>query len=388
MLVEMAMSPWFRARAINQNASNTGAGATAANIGVRRLLTPRELEQKTTSLLGWTWGGDEDKKAFWLYDGQNTTLVDQFGIYYGDIDSNGIKTRSRELTSLMANVAEKQAASMACPAVVVDFSRQEKDRLLFNDLSQSTTPATEFEATVDVTPESFEDRQTYSTAGSTGSGEKHAFIAFTNDFYDEEIGDRNLRVVALQVRGPDNIVILEASLRDFDEIEGAAAGCGDANNADYNLWSECRITIPFTASATGTYTVEVSAWGQQAGPDPVMMSIGLEDLSYIDGNSTGAAQIKSKLIDLHKRFLGESLSLGDEELEMSYLLLVETWQKRSNSGLGSWAWTYPNENCEFYDPAHWAADGPGSNAQDDNAMMYTWTTMLIYLMTDFYYLHE
>ena len=48
----------------------------------------------------------------------------------------------------------------------------------------------------------------------------------------------------------------------------------------------------------------------------------------------------------------------------------------------------PNEACHFYEEAQEQVGGAAYQAQDQNAMLYTWTTMIIYLMTDFYYLHE
>ena len=53
-----------------------------------------------------------------------------------------------------------------------------------------------------------------------------------------------------------------------------------------------------------------------------------------------------------------------------------------------WAWNYPNENCNFYLQEHWRQGGVANNASDPSNMLYTWASMLIYFMTDFYYLHE
>ena len=98
--------------------------------------------------------------------------------------------------------------------------------------------------------------------------------------------------------------------------------------------------------------------------------------------------IKEKLAEIHDRFLGETVSEGGEELEASYLLLVETWLDRMEAEDNNRAWSYPNEDCHFFLDEHWAEGGVAHSASDTNAMLYTWTTMLIYFMTDFYYLHE
>ncbi|MFZ9069106.1 MAG: DUF1588 domain-containing protein, partial [bacterium] len=135
LFVEMMMSPWFRA----STGTSTSVAYQASDVGSRRLLTPEELAAKTESLLGWEWG-QRDEPDQWQYDEQWTQLGDRFKIYYGGIDSNGIKERSRALTSLMSNVAEKQAVEMACPAVVMDFAKTDGQRNLFNGIDRNTTP--------------------------------------------------------------------------------------------------------------------------------------------------------------------------------------------------------------------------------------------------------
>ena len=118
------------------------------------------------------------------------------------------------------------------------------------------------------------------------------------------------------------------------------------------------------------------------------MQVAVNDLDLVDGKSAGASAIKEKLTEIHDRFLGETVSEGDEELEASYLLLVETWLDRMEADDNNRAWSYPNEDCHFFLDEHWAEGGVAHSASDTNAMLYTWTTMLIYFMTDFYYLHE
>ena len=78
------------------------------NVGSRRLLTPEELEAKTFSLLGSKWGSN-GKEDLFQYDLEYTALGDRYGLYYGGIDSNGIRNRARAMSSLMINVAERQA---------------------------------------------------------------------------------------------------------------------------------------------------------------------------------------------------------------------------------------------------------------------------------------
>ena len=99
-------------------------------------------------------------------------MGDRYRISYGGIDSNGIKERSRALTPLMSNVAEKQAVEMACPAVVLDFDKPDGERLLFNGIDRNTTPASEFSKTFTVREENFESRKIFSISGVLESGKK------------------------------------------------------------------------------------------------------------------------------------------------------------------------------------------------------------------------
>jgi hypothetical protein len=386
LLLEMTLSPWFRANKVEADASAVGEGANAADIGVRRLLTPRELEAKTTELLGWTWGSYGAES--YQYDGVFTTLNDRYGIYYGGIDSNGIKSRARQLTPLMANVAERQAVSMACSTVVVDFFRTDSERVIFDGIDQSITPATEFVEEFEVSASSADSIETLVATGTLSEGSKTITVAFLNDFFDEDEGDRNLVVTSLRLTDSEGSILSEVSLADFDNIPGATATCGGADQNGYTLWSECQLTIPFTVDSSSSVRVEVDAWGQQAGPDLVAMSVAVNDENYVDGNAAGAVAIKNKLIEMHGDFLGESLTLASDELEASYSLFVETWQDRLSQADNGWAWNYPDEDCYFWDESHWAEDGPANQASDPDGILYTWASMLIFLMTDFYYLHE
>ena len=296
----------------------------------------------------------------------------------------------------MANVAEKQAVSMACPAVVVDFNRADSARILFAGIEAVTTPATEFSDTFDVTPDRFNDRQTYSVTGNLDTSAKTINLYFENDYYDEDSGnDRNLRLDSLSVVDSTDSQVLHIELEDLDQVQGATIGCGDRSwnpdtqaEDDFNLWDNCSLTIPFSSTSSATYTVSVVAWGEQAGPEAPRLRISVDDDEPGDGTSVGALAIKYKLIELHQKFLGESLEPGDEELEASYQLLVETWLARSTNPDNFWAWSYPDEDCNFYLTEHFESDGASNNAQDPSRMLNTWASMLIYFMTDFHYLHE
>lgn len=386
LMTEMIMSPWFRAEQVS---NATVSARLVPELGTGRLLTPEELEKKTESLLGYFWG-DNQNVNLWDFDGRWSRLGDQYNIYYGGIDSNGITTRSDAMTAIMANVAEKQALEMACAAVLLDFDKANTERTLFRDIEPSLTPSTESSEEFDVPGDDPDAPQSFQFNANFAAGVKNVGISFTNDYYDEIEGDRNLRLYSLTITNPNGETVFSDRLNNVNNIDGANWGCGDPNNNDFAMWSGCTLFIPFTADVSGNYTITVEAYGDQAGPDPVMMRVAVNDTNPTAGNSAGAAQIKDKLAELHMMFLGEDLAINDPEIEATYQLLVETWLARLTTmeTAGTWAWNWPDEGCNFPLSEHWDEGGVGGRSNDPTGMMNTWMSIIIYLMTDFAYLHE
>jgi len=138
LLIDMLMSPWFRVSTSESISGIDGERKISLdNIGAGRLLTPRELENKTYHLLGFRWGEAETWRS---PEGYTTHLRNTFRIDYGGIDSNGITERMRQMTAIMSNTAQAQALAMACPAVVLDFNRNETDKILFAGIDRTVTP--------------------------------------------------------------------------------------------------------------------------------------------------------------------------------------------------------------------------------------------------------
>ena len=140
LLVKMLMSPWFRA---DRAATETVRDQMVSGFGTRRLLTPEELERKSESLFGWKWGHWDAAVASWEFDRVWSNLGNQYRTYYGGIDSVGVTERATALTPLMANVAEKHALEMSCPAVAVEFEKTSAQRTLFSGISLDATPDTD-----------------------------------------------------------------------------------------------------------------------------------------------------------------------------------------------------------------------------------------------------
>ena len=138
LLVDMMMTPWFRAGSIDA-AESTPSKISAhglANIGSRKLLTPERLQQKTAAITGFTWGNFFN----FITDKYDTGLGSIYSLYFGGINSASITKRSTEITPLMSSVAMTHALESACPIVLRDFIRPDNERLLFSGIDGSETP--------------------------------------------------------------------------------------------------------------------------------------------------------------------------------------------------------------------------------------------------------
>ena len=137
LLVEMIMTSWFRAS--SKTGSDTFPEVALADAGTGRLLTPNQLSRKTAKTTGFTWG-NRYNEYLRSYSGN---LSDQYRLYYGGIDSDGIIKRSEDITSLMAAVAQSHAFESACPIIMHEYLLADVDRLLFSGVDRNTTPLTD-----------------------------------------------------------------------------------------------------------------------------------------------------------------------------------------------------------------------------------------------------
>ena len=100
LLVEIALSPWFRSESLTDD--NRVRAAALRIAGVERLLTPEELAWKTEAITGYGWGRDSTQR--WNFaDGDSRgyiSLLTNSGDYrllYGGIDSDGIIKRADDM---------------------------------------------------------------------------------------------------------------------------------------------------------------------------------------------------------------------------------------------------------------------------------------------------
>ncbi len=134
LFVDMLASPLFRASS-NSQALTLNEQNALAKVGGGRLLTPEQLNRKLIALLGSYWPH--------VWDDQRNQLVEDFYGFYGGIDSDGVTERNTQLNTLMATVIERLSSEMVCRLVIDEFELPSNQRLLFNNVNLSDTPANE-----------------------------------------------------------------------------------------------------------------------------------------------------------------------------------------------------------------------------------------------------
>ena len=403
LLAELALSKWFRA----DGSSNADAArATAlASAGATRLLTPEELARKTVALTGFDWKRGRGQN--WRRPGEPvnwTNTNDRYGLLYGGIDSDGIINRGRDLTSVMAGVAERHAATASCPVVMKDFYLvPEENRRLFQGFDVNTSPVTEFEATFEVEAASRNDRETLSLSGWLQAGQASVTLSFLNDFYDDVEGDSNLRLDRLEVRDEGGNLVVGRELEDL----APESDCNHPVGDHFALHCSGSLEVPLNLPSEGRYDIEVVTWADQAGDELPRLAI---SVGSDPERSAGSRAIKAKLAELHQELLGVEAEADSEDVRSTYDFFVDVWQRNRNSG-----GNFPSARCDWAEDAHyfdgiadhlwqteldewgnergWDWDAANdllwreTDMPDPHHVARTWVAVLAYLMTDPRYLH-
>ena len=406
LLVEMVLSRWFRAESIPDD--DPVRTVALLNAGAKRLLTPEELAHKTLALTGVQWG------RYWRQpwhdlSQQRHALATQYGTLYGGIDSDGIIARARDMTAVMAGVAKSHAVEVSCPVVLREFYLlPDQQKLLFGGIDHRVTPNWEYTQVFGIAASTAEDAETLSVVRSLGAGSKTLRLTFENDFYSDVDGaDRNIHLDRMVVRDVDN----ESVVTTYEFEDHAGGECGAAEDDHYFLWgggNACALEVPLEIPATGTHAIEVVAWADRAGDELPRLRVTLES---DDGNSTGAATIKQKLVELHRKLLGVTLGVGSPEISRAYELFVDVWNRKRESEsdwftselacdwrhdqdflrgfMDGYRVRYRHDNGWHY---NWNWDGTNAfweskDLSDPSGVARTWTVVLMALLMDQRYLH-
>lgn len=399
LLVEMALSPWFRAAATVGELDPVRQVALR-HAGARRLLTSEELSRKTAALTGVEWGR-------WHHPArkphrQRTASLndeDAYRLLYGGIDSDGVTARARELTSVMAGVAKSHAAHVSCPVVLRElYLLPDAERRLFAGIDADVSPHFELAGDFALATR----RKTYSVRGPLTAGAKTVFLKFPNDYADP-FGDRNVRLDRLTMRHADGRVAQTIEL----ETLPAQNDCNLPVDDHYALHCRGWLRVPFTINAPGEYAVDVHAWADAHGDEAALLQVVVESDR---ATATGERIIKRKIAQLHERLLGVSPEEAAAEAETTYDLFVEIWQRKRAAGETSFweAACHWDSDMHFLDGflpgavgerqadygpyRHWrwgrvSAFWETRDTADPHYAARTWVAVLAHLLTDYRYLH-
>lgn len=379
LLVDMVMSPWFRAESVSDLSAERQE--ELSDIGIERLLTPKQLERKTRAITGYVWGS-------WINEAlpnlRSTNLIDRFKLYMGGIDSDGVTERSTASNALMTQTVLLHASIASCGIVGLDLSRPDSQRKLFKGLNRGLLPISQASQHFDVTGASLEEADTYSFTTALSTGQWRIRVAFTNDFWDEQLGDRNLFVGNLKVVNSRTAIVAEYNLGEIESIAGASFNTGGQHIQQWGLWSEGYVEVPVEITAKDTYRIEVIAHGDQAGDEAAKMSV---DVNTVDDTveTFGANTIVKQIQEYHRLFLNEDLPADHESILLTYQLFLDTLEDFTTSGADPW-FNHSGLACDL-PPSYWES-GDNSDNRDQNHILKTWVVVFAYLMSDYKYFHE
>ena len=389
LFVKIIMGPWFRASGTSGTIDPTQAKALEAGyVGAEKLLTPEQLERKTEDLTGWIWEYNGDR---WPLPA-NTAFRDGYRLIYGGIDSDGITSRTTEITSVMSSVVASFAAESSCPIVALDFNLPDAERKLFEGLTEFETPVYEGGQQHTVSQDGFGNAAEFKTTVHLQPGDKHIQIDFLNDYYTEEEGDRNLYLNRVAVHSASGQQVASWDLEFISDIPGASYSpdCSypfqAGNGSPLGGWAmNCVgfVKLPLTLNAEDDYTVTVTAIGEQAGPDAIEMLTTISDTDPF-GQSAGAQKLRERLQQWHYNFLGEDVSLDGPQLSRSYKLLVDTWQRAADDPDSN---HYLSQHCALWN-YNFTQEEWQRIILDPQYMKGAWRLMLAYFLTDQRYIFE
>ena len=407
LLAEIVLSKWFRADALT--GEDPVRRVALRDAGARRLLTPEELALKTSALTGFEWGRGMVLASPWtdISERRANELTGEYRLFYGGIDSDGITSRARDITSVMAAVAKTHATQSSCPIVMRElFLLPDAERRLFSGIDRHLSPILELEAELDIEAGSFDDREPVSVTGPLAAGPANVRLIFTNDYWEPPNSSRNIRLDRLDLRDAEGRVVASHELEELEPAEHCNYPIGD----HYALHCNGSVDVPIDVPAAGDYTVEVVAWADQAGDALPRLRIRVESDSE---GSAGARAIRSKLVELHDKLLGVQVTPHSSDVEAAYRLFVDVWRRKLQSEARDT--NFRRIRCDwhrdalFYDglanDVLFAAVGDrgqiwldvdhdrvntylnGLDFDDPEFLAETWIAVLAYLLMDYRYLY-
>ena len=406
LLAELVLSKWFRAEAVDN--PNTAQAEALREAGARRLLTPEELSRKTAAITGFEWGR-------WRHPAEQPhrqrmaklTDANQYRLLYGGIDSAGITARARDMTAVMAGVAQAHAVQASCPVILRElYALPKNERRLFGGIEAAVSPRFELSRSFAIE----ESAAAYALRGALTPGRKTVWLKFPNDRYTPA-GDRNLyldRSRGLVVTDEAGAVVQTVPLDANAAVDVEPSNCNRAQGGRFSFYCRGWLALPLDLPTAGVYSLEVVAWGDLHGDELPRLEV------VVDADAptpVGVAAIKRQLARLHEALLGLAIEPEADEIAHAYQLFEAVWQRQRK---GSEPWFLSGQACHWWDDIRFF-DGIVSGAvgerdgeygpyhtwdharldafwssgdfSDPHFAARTWVVVLAYLLMDYRYLH-
>lgn len=117
-------SDFYRADGLGTTVDDPVRRAELDDLGLVRMLSPEQLERKTSALFGQSWG----------------KLNGQLAMLYGGIDSKEVTERAVDPSGAMGAIQRILSNDVACRETLRDFHRPVNERRLFPDVEPSMVP--------------------------------------------------------------------------------------------------------------------------------------------------------------------------------------------------------------------------------------------------------
>jgi len=140
LIKEIIKSPLYRAVGLPSGEYNS---VINSNIGLAKLITPENLNEKVKNSTGYYWVGNrtyykDDVRQDKGNSGQ--LLLNAYKILYGGMDSVNVTERTSELNGVMANIQIRLAAEMSCKITPIDFFFTANNRKMFPYVQKDLEP--------------------------------------------------------------------------------------------------------------------------------------------------------------------------------------------------------------------------------------------------------
>ena len=398
LLVEIVLAKWFRADALAD--ADPVRRVALRDAGARRLLTPEELARKTAALTGYQWGRHIRARCGKDCDGRPNRLTEDFWLLYGGIDSEGITERARNITSVMAGVAQRYAVKISWSAVLREFFlMSDEGRKLFAGVDKNVTPSLDYGTSFEIEAE--ENWETLSAEVSLPEGSSTVRLNFTNDHWEPPDADRNVRLDRLDLRDTAGRVVASYELENLEP----ATDCNHPVHDHFALQCTGHVDVPVEVPAAGNYTLEIVARADQAGDELARLEVAVPNATL---SGAGAAAIRDKLVELHEKLLGVEVTPYSPDVDAAFSLFVKVMERGQGVEEKHFLWwSYGYNDIYFFEGIldnlvekkryesgthyEWDQDRvdafiQGIDFSDIHYAARTWVVVLAYLLTDYRYL--